>query len=124
MSKVARASFDIVYYKEVTIMKRKNIWTKNIALLLAFSLILGVGLENWVQAAGTATTIPAELKDYTRITMENFGLTASTDEAGTPCPNAEEGIYTGETLHKTYLDTRNKEDCYASSRMAKKGRIL
>ena len=41
---------------------------------------------------------------YNRITMSNFGIEASTDEAGTEYTASDDGKYTGISLNKTYLD--------------------
>lgn len=41
---------------------------------------------------------------YQQITMSNFGIEASTDEAGTEYTASAEGKYTGISLNKTYLD--------------------
>ncbi len=86
-------------------MKRKNIWKKTISLLLVFSLILGIGgMGSWVFASGTTDSLPEELKDYTRITLGDFNIEASTETEGTKYTEQKESSYTRETLNKTYLD--------------------
>lgn len=86
-------------------MKRKKIWQKGLSLFLVLSLVLGVtAIEPKAQAAETTTSLPEELKSYTRITMSDFGIEASTEDAGTKHVAQLESSYTGTSLDKTYLD--------------------
>ena len=86
-------------------MKRIHMWKKSISLLLVLSLIMGViTIGNQVMASDRTSGVISDLKDYTRITMEDFGITASTEDGGTKYSEQKEGSYTGETLNKTYLD--------------------
>ena len=48
--------------------------------------------------------LPTELTGYTKITLEQFGLEASTEEEGTQYSSGLTGNFTGESLNKTYLD--------------------
>ncbi len=86
-------------------MKNKKIFKKVLALICSAALLVEcfAGYATSSKAADT-TTVPAELQDYTRITMENFGIEASTETAGTKHVAEKESSYTGETLNQTYLD--------------------
>ncbi|MDO4650738.1 MAG: hypothetical protein Q4B26_19040, partial [Eubacteriales bacterium] len=54
--------------------------------------------------------------DYDRITMENYDIEASTEDAGTAHSTSPSGTYTGVSLNKTYLDVDVKyNDNYNSS---------
>lgn len=84
-------------------MKIKNILKKGISVLLVISLLIGLH--------STGTMVKAETEEetnpwdgYTRITMQNYGITASVDEAGTTYNYSVSGKYTGTSLNQTYLD--------------------
>ena len=84
-------------------MKRNRIMRTGISLLLVFSMLLGVtvtGAKAWASDTNATET----LDGYTRITLEDFGIDASTNDEGTKYTEQKEGSYTKGSLDKTYLD--------------------
>lgn len=93
-------------------MKKKRIFIKSISLLLTFALIFGImsaQIKVWAGDTDQAMEEEEENKlvpwdGYMRITLENYGITASTGNVGTTYNTSQSGTYQGGSLSRTYLD--------------------
>lgn len=89
-------------------MKNKKILGKIISLLLVCSMLLSITGTNTKVLASENTATETQTSnlpwaDYKRITMDDFGIQASTVNEGTPYTSSKPGAYSGE-LDGKYLD--------------------